>query len=149
MPSFLLLDDESDEANAAAPRAPLVDAGDGLAGQSVAEAPRAAPGSETVAYEREPVAGRYVIDKTTAREGLVIEVRAFVGRVVLFEDDTTVALATRFIDYAGGEPPGALIAAAEARGVPYVPLEASCPHCRSLCGHRPVQPRRTPHPCAP
>ena len=61
LPSFLLLDDESDEANAAAPRAPLVDAGDGLAGQSVAEAPWAAPASEKVNCVTEPVAGRFVI----------------------------------------------------------------------------------------
>ena len=134
LPSFLLLDDESDAANAAAPRAPLVDAGDGLAGQDVAEAPLTAPGSETVAYEREPVAGRYVIDKTTAQEGLVIEVRASAGRVVLFEDNTTMTMVKGLIDYAGGEPPDALIAEAAARGVPYVPLEASCHHCDEAFG---------------
>ena len=128
LPSFLLLDDESDEANAAAPRAPLVDAGDGLAGQSVAEAPRAAPASEKVKCVTEPTVGRFVIDKTTAQQGLVIEVRA-TGRVILLEDDTTVTLAARLVDYADGEPPGPLIAVAEARGVPFVPLEATCSHC--------------------
>ena len=134
-PWFREGDDLSDtEPYAAAPLAPLVDAGDGLAGQDVAEAPLAAPGSETVAYEREPVVGRFVIDKTTAREGLVIEVRERRGCVILFEDDTTMTVKKGLIDYAGGEPPDALIAEAAARGVPYVPLEASCPHCDEAFG---------------